>query len=236
MLTKIGHLQIAPDAVPELRALHGVPQPAKHHPEMDTHVHVMMALEQARLLSPDPAAHWAVLLHDLGKGLTAPELLPAHHGHEEAGVPRVRAVCSRMGVPDDWTELAVLVCEHHTDFLDMVRVEYEATLIELTHWPRQFANYRNITLDRWCALCGYAQGLEKTIAAAATDTSKMACLRRFLRKLPRALPIEFARVGIDASDAAWFQEQWRAHRELAIERVSAERPNLAERLATLAAD
>jgi len=101
-------------AVPELVALHGVPQPAKHHPEVDTFVHVMMAMEQAMRLSPDPAVHFAVLLHDLGKGTTPKELLPSHHDHEERGAPLVDAVARRLGAPEAWRRLAVDVCAHHT--------------------------------------------------------------------------------------------------------------------------
>ena len=40
--------------LPEVDALFGVPQPAKFHPEIDTGVHVLMCLQQARLLSDDP--------------------------------------------------------------------------------------------------------------------------------------------------------------------------------------
>src|SRR5689334_19629892 len=60
-------------SVPELRALHGKPQPAKHHPEIDTWVHVRMAVVQARRLTNEPAVHFATLLHDLGKGTTPDE-------------------------------------------------------------------------------------------------------------------------------------------------------------------
>jgi tRNA nucleotidyltransferase (CCA-adding enzyme) len=111
---EIGPILLDLDDVPELVALRGVPQPARHHPEIDTFVHVTMALAEARRLSGDPAVHWAVLVHDLGKGLTAPDLLPSHHGHEEAGLPLVEAVCRRFAVPEPWRDLALLVCEHHT--------------------------------------------------------------------------------------------------------------------------
>ncbi len=110
----IGSMTFTPDAIPELVALRGVPQPERHHPEVDTFVHVMMVLEQARLLSAESAVHWAALLHDLGKARTPAHVLPSHHGHEEAGVPLVRAVSARMGVRDEWTDLAMMVCEHHT--------------------------------------------------------------------------------------------------------------------------
>lgn len=111
---RIGALTIDTGAVAELRALVGVPQPDKHHPERDTWAHVLMAVHQARLLTEEPAVQFATLLHDLGKGTTPPEVLPQHIDHEERGVPLVHAVCDRLGAPAAWRELAAIVCEHHT--------------------------------------------------------------------------------------------------------------------------
>ncbi|GMG85737.1 multifunctional CCA addition/repair protein [Biformimicrobium ophioploci] len=96
--------------LPELEALFGVPQPAKHHPEIDTGAHVLLALRQAPVSLP---VRFAVLLHDLGKGVTPAEILPAHHGHEAAGLPLVKAVCKRLACPRGERALALAVCEYH---------------------------------------------------------------------------------------------------------------------------
>ncbi|NOX91180.1 MAG: multifunctional CCA addition/repair protein, partial [Gammaproteobacteria bacterium] len=55
---------------PEIERLFGVPQPEKHHPEIDTGVHTLMVLEQAARLSADTRVRFAALVHDLGKGTT----------------------------------------------------------------------------------------------------------------------------------------------------------------------
>src|SRR5215470_6418654 len=68
---------------PELDALFGVPQPAQWHPEIDTGVHVMMALRLAAQMGHPPSVRFAVLAHDLGKGRTPREKWPSHPGHEE---------------------------------------------------------------------------------------------------------------------------------------------------------
>jgi len=102
--------------LPELDRLWGVPQPEKHHPEIDTGVHVMMVLQQAVLLSRDTRVRFAALVHDLGKGTTPPEQWPRHIGHEERGVSLVQAVCRRFAVPNDYRDLGVLVCRYHTHF------------------------------------------------------------------------------------------------------------------------
>src|SRR5580698_5587576 len=57
--------------MPEVAALQGVPQPAKWHPEIDTFVHVMLALGIAARQQASLAVRYAVLAHDLGKALTA---------------------------------------------------------------------------------------------------------------------------------------------------------------------
>src|SRR5579863_787659 len=98
---------------PELERLWGVPQPAKWHPEIDTGVHVMMVLDQAAKLSPDPAVRYAALTHDLGKGTTPKDILPHHYGHEERSVKLAEAMSERLKVPREFRELAVIVAHYH---------------------------------------------------------------------------------------------------------------------------
>jgi tRNA nucleotidyltransferase (CCA-adding enzyme) len=100
--------------LPEVDALFGVPQPAAHHPEIDTGVHVLMALQQAVALGADTDVRFAVLLHDLGKGVTPQAEWPRHIRHEERGAQLVDQVCERLRAPRRHSELARAVCEHHT--------------------------------------------------------------------------------------------------------------------------
>jgi tRNA nucleotidyltransferase (CCA-adding enzyme) len=98
---------------PEIASLYGVPQPARWHPEIDTGVHVMMALQCAVRLGASIPVRFAVLMHDLGKAATPRNLWPSHHGHEEAGVDLIEALAARLRVPNEHTELAVLTARHH---------------------------------------------------------------------------------------------------------------------------
>jgi tRNA nucleotidyltransferase (CCA-adding enzyme) len=98
---------------PEIDALYGVPQPAKWHPEVDTGVHVMLAVRYAAKIGAPTSVRFAVLTHDLGKALTPEDILPSHRGHEEAGVPLVEALSERLRVPNGFRELAVLAARHH---------------------------------------------------------------------------------------------------------------------------
>lgn len=128
--------------LPEVEALFGVPQDERYHPEVDTGVHVMMAMDQAAGLADGaPAAEvvFALLVHDLGKALTRGPELPSHHDHEKAGLPLVEAVCKRLRAPGEFRDLALIVCEHHLRchrLMDM-RPEKIMGLIEASDFIRR---------------------------------------------------------------------------------------------------
>jgi tRNA nucleotidyltransferase (CCA-adding enzyme) len=99
--------------LPELDRLWGVPQPEQHHPEIDTGVHVMMVIDTTAECGFSLPVRFAALLHDLGKGMTAPEAWPKHHGHERHSEMLVRQVCARWKVPNDSRDLALIVAREH---------------------------------------------------------------------------------------------------------------------------
>ena len=99
--------------LPELDCLWGVPQPEKHHPEIDTGVHVMMVLDYAAKQNYDLPVRYSALMHDLGKGTTPIDVLPRHIGHEERGAKMVRTVSKRLRVPNECSELAYIVAKFH---------------------------------------------------------------------------------------------------------------------------
>ncbi len=98
---------------PEIDRLFGVVQKPQWHPEIDTGIHVLMALTQATYLSPDPRVRFAVLMHDVGKGVTPKDILPSHKGHEARGVDLIKNFCQRYRVPNDYRELALINAQYH---------------------------------------------------------------------------------------------------------------------------
>lgn len=100
--------------MPELDALFGVPQRPEYHPEVDTGLHALLALQQACLLSDSIDVRFASLIHDLGKALTPKEEWPRHHGHEARGLAPIRTLCQRIAAPKSTRELALAVSEYHT--------------------------------------------------------------------------------------------------------------------------
>ncbi|PZR93533.1 MAG: multifunctional CCA tRNA nucleotidyl transferase/2'3'-cyclic phosphodiesterase/2'nucleotidase/phosphatase [Stutzerimonas stutzeri] len=115
---------------PEVHALKGQTQPVEHHAEGDAYVHTMMVLDAVYGLSKNdaiagtltgardanvdlPLNAFAALCHDLGKGLTPKELLPKHHGHEEAGLPVTQALCRRLKMPSEYERTALKATRFH---------------------------------------------------------------------------------------------------------------------------
>jgi tRNA nucleotidyltransferase (CCA-adding enzyme) len=100
--------------MPELDRIFGVPQPPRHHPEVDTGIHALLAVDAAAVLTPESAVRFAALVHDLGKGLTPREAWPRHIGHEARSVELIAEMCQRLRAPHEFRDLAVLAARYHT--------------------------------------------------------------------------------------------------------------------------
>lgn len=127
LLREMGVLKVL---LPELDVLWGIPQPAEHHPEIDTGVHVMKVLDAAASAGAPLEVRFAALVHDLGKGVTPAAHWPKHHDHERLGVPPVKAVCARWRVPTACRDLALIVCQEHTLVHGVARLQ-AATIVRL---------------------------------------------------------------------------------------------------------
>ena len=99
--------------MPELDVLWGVPQPPLHHPEVDTGVHMMLVIDYAAGRGFPLPVRFASLMHDLGKGITPSDQWPKHHGHEGLGVALIEQLCTRLKVPNECRDLAIMTAREH---------------------------------------------------------------------------------------------------------------------------
>ncbi len=137
--------------LPEVDCLFGIVQPEKYHPEIDTGEHTCLALRQIAALAPGKArVAYAVLLHDLGKGLTPGHALPSHHGHEKAGVPLVTGVSKRIRAPNGFRRLAEVVCEFHLHMHRLMELK-PATIARLLEATRAYKD--PAFLNDFCLAC-----------------------------------------------------------------------------------
>lgn len=112
VLQQCGALRVI---LPEIDALFGVPQPEKWHPEVDTGIHTLMVAQQAAMLSSEVSVRFAAQVHDLGKGVTPESEWPSHKMHCHTGLKLIKQVCKRLKVPNECRDLALLVCQHHSN-------------------------------------------------------------------------------------------------------------------------
>lgn len=83
--------------LPELFRMPSIPAgPLEHHPEGDLLTHALQVLERVAERSSDPLPRFCAFFHDLGKLATDPSLYPRHHGHDQAGVPLAKEMCTRL--------------------------------------------------------------------------------------------------------------------------------------------
>ena len=153
-LHKTGALKVL---FPEIDALYGVPNPVKHHPEVDSFIHTMLVLKQAvNLTENNPilnksAVRFAAICHDLGKALTPQNILPHHYGHEQAGIKPTRSLCKRLKVPSYFQELAELTCEFHTHIHKAFELRAETVItlfnrFDVWRKPQRFQEFLRVCL------------------------------------------------------------------------------------------
>lgn len=153
-LHKTGALKVL---FPEIDALYGVPNPVKHHPEVDSFIHTMLVLKQSvNLTENNPilnksAVRFATICHDLGKALTPQNILSHHYGHEQAGIKPTRTLCKRLKVPSYFQELAELTCEFHTHIHKAFELRAETVItlfnrFDVWRKPQRFQEFLQVCL------------------------------------------------------------------------------------------
>jgi tRNA nucleotidyltransferase (CCA-adding enzyme) len=101
--------------MPEVDALFGVPQPEKHHPEIDCGTHTMLVIDDAARHNYPLEVRFAALTHDLGKATTPKVQLPRHIGHEVRSVALADALSQRLRATGECRDLALLTARYHGD-------------------------------------------------------------------------------------------------------------------------
>lgn len=127
---------LAVPLLPEALHLLGLPQNPRFH-LYDTWEHTLLAVDNSpRQLT----IRWALLLHDLGKGLpqirtTNKEGQPSDPGHEAQSALMAREILTRLRYPDSFVRLVVWLVAQHMRFAPML-LTGEKTLLR---WVRSEA-------------------------------------------------------------------------------------------------
>ena len=197
--------------LPEVDRLFGVPQRADYHPEVDTGVHVMMALDCAAARSHPLAVRFAVLLHDLGKGLTPADDLPRHPGHEARGMRAVEDVCARLRAPLACRDLARLVARYHGDIRrgPQLRASTIVRLLEAVDALRRPKRFEQLMLACACDFHGRLGWEDKPIPAHDLFTRALAAMRA----------VDAAAIARSCTESSMIPERLHAARAAAVRRA-----------------
>ncbi|HEY5594405.1 MAG TPA: CCA tRNA nucleotidyltransferase [Nitrospiria bacterium] len=123
--------------LPEVTAMAGVEQPKEFHPEGDVLTHTLLLLKN--LNRPSFELALAALLHDIGKPPTfSPPKTDRDRirfdGHCEVGARMAEAICGRLRLSNEQTELVVELVRDHLRFKDVQRMR-ESTLKRFLRQP-----------------------------------------------------------------------------------------------------
>ena len=204
--------------LPEIDALFGVPQPEKWHPEIDTGIHTLMVAQQAALLSPSLPVRFAAQVHDLGKGVTPQNEWPSHKMHCHTGVKIIKKLCERVRVPNEFRDLALLVCEQHSNIhraAELKPTTFLKVLNKFDVW-RKPDRLNNILL---CCQADHAgrKGLEDQPYPQKA---------RFEAAYQAALQVEVKAIIADGFKGKDIREEQEKRRAMAIENALSELTNL----------
>nr|WP_246781447.1 tRNA nucleotidyltransferase [Rhodoblastus sphagnicola] len=175
-LHEIGALE---QILPEVAALHGVPQIAAKPASVDLGALIEAALDEAAKIAAPLSARFALLVKDVGKSDSPREHLPAHYRHVERGAPRILAIAARLDAPADCRALALqalLECERAHRVTKM-RAGPVALLLERNgafDAPERFETFMMVCACDYRAYPGHS-GADYP-KAALLDAARQACV------------------------------------------------------------
>lgn len=100
--------------LPEVDKLWQMPEILQYHPEGNSGNHTILVLEKGEELPP--LTKYALLLHDIGKTTTSPDILPHHYMHDINGTNLVQKIGKRLKVPKAFTQTAHAAALYHMRF------------------------------------------------------------------------------------------------------------------------
>ena len=137
----LGELKLLRIVLPEVMNLKWFKENLQHHPETrgeggTVYAHVMKALESSK--SKDPLKNLAILLHDVGKGVTFSQVegLPKYLGHAKMSVELVNAIADRLKMSNSERKSLLFAVGNHMKFHNILGMKASkiAKLVTDENW------------------------------------------------------------------------------------------------------
>lgn len=164
--------------IPEFTNLKESIECVEWHPEGNTLGHCLTALKYTNKFCPnDYYAKFAVMLHDIGKGVTPKENYPHHYEHDELGVDIVKNICKRMKTPNKFRDYAVCACKNHMKLYRVGEMRY-ASIYDLA----KELDGKMSTIFNVC-LCDAFRGKKSSIEYLRGNFSKIEAMNYCIRNV-----------------------------------------------------
>ncbi len=167
----LDNLNILQHILPELITLKIMPHHPEDHPEGGVWDHTMAALRVSN--TADPIKNLAILLHDVGKGVTfavgtgKKAGKPTYYGHAEMGVKLMNTIAKRLKLSSKERASILFAIGNHMKFKDILKMRpgKVAKLVGDENWDVLLSVVRADTLSRG-ANFRHADTFEKTVDKA----------------------------------------------------------------------
>lgn len=120
-LDEVGILEII---LPEITKLKGMEHQPQHHPEGDAWQHTIEALKVNKLR--DPLINIAILLHDVGKGITASigkKGYTIYYKHAEEGIKLINDIADRLKLSNAERDTLIYAVGNHMKFFHILHMK-----------------------------------------------------------------------------------------------------------------
>ena len=140
-IIQLDKLKLLKHILPEVMNLKWYKENLRHHPEVrgkggSTFSHVLAALQTSSVA--DPIANLAILLHDIGKGVTLTQVdgLPKYLGHAKASVELVKDLAKRLKMSTKDKEALLFAVGNHMKFHNILGMKASkiARLVNDDNW------------------------------------------------------------------------------------------------------
>ena len=195
--------------LPELEQLWHTPERTDFHPEGNSGAHTLLTLKQAETL--DGVSKFAVLMHDIGKIATPPEILPRHIGHDAAAAPIINRICKRLKAPNKYCAAAQTAAAQHMRFYAVPQMRHATLRDFVADLSRQFRDDEN--LERLIAVCRcdlYGRALPPSAENIADYENAVARCQKVYDRLSQVRADDMPNFAALPHDASFF-ERWRQY-------------------------
>ena len=195
--------------LPELEQLWHTPERTDFHPEGNSGAHTLLTLKQAETLAS--VTNFAVLMHDVGKTMTPPEMLPRHIGHDAAAAPIINRICRRYKVPNKYKEAALTAAAQHMRFYAAPQMRHATLRDFVADLSRQFRD--DESLKRLAAVCRcdlFGRSLTPSAEDIADYENAVTRCQKVYDRLSQVRADDMPNFAALPHDASFF-ERWRQY-------------------------